>query len=133
MNIFDQAVWALWNTFIFLVVVLLCKRMQKKFDQPQFLNYLFKNAHFHICLSWSVYCWMVRWIWAKAKLYGQNQLGKTPYFSTKTGQSRRLFSMTVIDLYTVKRIRMLPGYSMIWNIIVDIKYNANAMLCELYD
>ena len=41
--------------------------------------------------------------------------------------------MTVIDLYTVKRIRMLPGYSMIWNIIVDIKYNANAMLCELYD
>ena len=38
---------------------------------------------------------MVRWIWAKAKLYGQNQLGNTPYFSTKTGQSLRLFSMTV--------------------------------------
>ena len=40
-------------------------------------------------------------------VYGQNQVRKTPYFSTKTGQSLRLFSMTVLSVHTDTYFKVL--------------------------
>ena len=77
------------------MVFLLCKKVKKKLKLPQYLNLLFKNAHFQICSSGSVYCEMVWLDRTYYKLYGLSKWWKTPLFSTKIGPSRTFLGMTV--------------------------------------